>query len=191
MLAELINQPDWTQVLVFCRTKHGANKLTKKLDSIGVPVAAIHSNKSQGARTRALAEFKSGKLQALIATDIAARGLDIDKLPHVVNFDLPDVAEDYVHRIGRTGRAGAVGEAISLVCVEEQDQLIAIQRLIGEIIPNVEVPGFTPTQPLKPMSIEAIAPPKRKRPKKKKRLNDQAQRHQATPNNAKNKGKNN
>lgn len=191
LLAELINQPDWTQVLVFCRTKHGANKLTKKLDSIGVPVAAIHSNKSQGARTRALAEFKSGKLQALIATDIAARGLDIDKLPHVVNFDLPDVAEDYVHRIGRTGRAGAVGEAISLVCVEEQDQLIAIQRLIGEIIPNVEVPGFTPTQPLKPMSIEAIAPPKRKRPKKKKRLNDQAQRHQATPNNAKNKGKNN
>ncbi|MCX4189782.1 DEAD/DEAH box helicase [Methylophaga sp. OBS3] len=189
LLAELINQPDWTQVLVFCRTKHGANKLTKKLDNIGVPAAAIHSNKSQGARTRALAEFKSGKLQALIATDIAARGLDIDKLPHVVNFDLPDVAEDYVHRIGRTGRAGAVGEAISLVCIEEQDQLRAIQRLIGEIIPIVEVPGFTPTQPLKPMSIEVITPPKRKRPKKKKRLNDQAQQQETTLSKAKNKPK--
>ncbi len=148
LLASLINQPDWTQVLVFCRTKHGANKLTKQLDKIGVPAAAIHGNKSQGARTKALADFKAGKVQALIATDIAARGLDIDRLPHVVNFDLPNVAEDYVHRIGRTGRAGATGEAISLVCAEELVELTAIERLIGNPIPRLDIAEFAPAEPL-------------------------------------------
>ena len=148
LLASLINQPDWTQVLVFCRTKHGANKLTKQLDKIGVPAAAIHGNKSQGARTKALADFKAGKIQALIATDIAARGLDIDRLPHVVNFDLPNVAEDYVHRIGRTGRAGASGEAISLVCAEEIAELTAIERLIGMPIQRTDIAEFAPADPL-------------------------------------------
>ncbi|MDT8311632.1 MAG: DEAD/DEAH box helicase [Methylophaga sp.] len=148
LLASLINQPDWSQVLVFCRTKHGANKLTKQLDSIGVQAAAIHGNKSQGARTKALADFKAGKIQALIATDIAARGLDIDRLPHVVNFDLPNIAEDYVHRIGRTGRAGATGEAISLVCAEEIAELHGIEKLIGMSIPRIDLPEFAPIAPL-------------------------------------------
>lgn len=148
LLASLINQPDWSQVLVFCRTKHGANKLTKQLDGIGVQAAAIHGNKSQGARTKALADFKAGKIQALIATDIAARGLDIDRLPHVVNFDLPNIAEDYVHRIGRTGRAGATGEAISLVCAEEIAELHGIEKLIGTPIPRIELPEFAPAEPL-------------------------------------------
>lgn len=148
LLASLINQPDWSQVLVFCRTKHGANKLTKQLDGIGVQAAAIHGNKSQGARTKALADFKAGKIQALIATDIAARGLDIDRLPHVVNFDLPNIAEDYVHRIGRTGRAGATGEAISLVCAEEIAELHGIEKLIGTTIPRIDLSEFAPAQPL-------------------------------------------
>lgn len=148
LLASLINQPDWSQVLVFCRTKHGANKLTKQLDGIGVQAAAIHGNKSQGARTKALADFKAGKIQALIATDIAARGLDIDRLPHVVNFDLPNIAEDYVHRIGRTGRAGATGEAISLVCAEEISELHGIEKLIGTPIPRIDLPEFAPAEPL-------------------------------------------
>ena len=148
LLASLINQPDWSQVLVFCRTKHGANKLTKQLDGIGVQAAAIHGNKSQGARTKALADFKAGKIQALIATDIAARGLDIDRLPHVVNFDLPNIAEDYVHRIGRTGRAGATGEAVSLVCAEEIAELHGIEKLIGTPIPRIDLPEFAPTEPL-------------------------------------------
>lgn len=148
LLASLINQPDWSQVLVFCRTKHGANKLTKQLDGIGVQAAAIHGNKSQGARTKALADFKAGKIQALIATDIAARGLDIDRLPHVVNFDLPNIAEDYVHRIGRTGRAGATGEAISLVCAEEIAELHGIEKLIGTPIPRIDLPEFAPAEPL-------------------------------------------
>jgi len=144
LLSHLITTQDWRQVLVFTRTKHGANKLAEQLNDDGIRALAIHGNKSQSARTRALAEFKDGDLQVLVATDIAARGIDIDQLPHVVNYDLPNVPEDYVHRIGRTGRAGAEGEAISLVCVDERGFLRDIERLIKRDIPSVVVPGFTP-----------------------------------------------
>ncbi|WP_268795072.1 helicase-related protein, partial [Pseudoalteromonas lipolytica] len=119
LLAHLITEHDWHQVLVFTRTKHGANRLAEQLSKQEIPAMAIHGNKSQSARTKALAAFKTGDLQVLVATDIAARGLDIEELPHVVNFELPNVAEDYVHRIGRTGRAGSEGQAVSLVCVDE------------------------------------------------------------------------
>ena len=144
LLAHLIKAGDWHQVLVFTRMKHGANRLTEYLNDHGITAMAIHGNKSQGARTKALAEFKSGELQVLVATDIAARGIDIDQLPHVVNFELPNVPEDYVHRIGRTGRAGATGEAISLACVDEEIFLKDIERLIKRSIPREVVPGFEP-----------------------------------------------
>ena len=144
LLAHLIKQGDWHQVLVFTRMKHGANRLTEYLNDHGITAMAIHGNKSQGARTKALAEFKTGELQVLVATDIAARGIDIDQLPHVVNFELPNVPEDYVHRIGRTGRAGATGEAVSLVCVDEEIFLKDIERLIKRSIPREAVPGFEP-----------------------------------------------
>ena len=140
LLTHLIKTGNWHQVLVFTRTKHGANRLAEKLDKAGISSAAIHGNKSQGARTRALAGFKSGDLQALVATDIAARGLDIEQLPHVVNFELPNVAEDYVHRIGRTGRAGAEGEAISLVEPEEYKLLKAIERFTKQDITRAALP---------------------------------------------------
>ncbi len=145
LLSHLIRSNDWRQVLVFSRTKHGANRLAERLDREGLGAAAIHGNKSQGARTRALAEFKSGDVRVLVATDIAARGIDIHQLPHVVNLDLPNVAEDYVHRIGRTGRAGQNGHAISLVAAEEHELLRAIERVIGSPLPREEVPGFEPT----------------------------------------------
>jgi ATP-dependent RNA helicase RhlE len=131
-------------VLVFCRTKHGSDALAKKLEQSGVRTAALHGNKSQNARTRALADFKAGKLAALVATDIAARGLDIDSLPRVVNFELPNVPEDYIHRIGRTGRAGASGEALSLVSSDERIQLRDIERLLKREIPTSVMPGFEP-----------------------------------------------
>jgi len=135
LLRRLLNAGGVRQSLVFTRTKHGANRLAERLGKDGLSVAAIHGNKSQGARTRALDDFKQGRIQVLVATDIAARGLDISELPHVVNFELPHVPEDYIHRIGRTGRAGASGEAISLVSREEQDRLRAIERLLGRAIP--------------------------------------------------------
>ena len=144
LLAHLITTGDWKQVLVFTRTKHGANNLAEKLVKSGIRADAIHGNKSQPARTRALAEFKAGKIRVLVATDIAARGLDIDELPHVVNFELPHVANDYVHRIGRTGRAGSSGEAVSLVCVDEFGLLRDIERLIKREIKKEIVPGFEP-----------------------------------------------
>jgi ATP-dependent RNA helicase RhlE len=144
LLAHLIKQGDWDQVLVFTRMKHGCNRLAEYLNDHGISAMAIHGNKSQGARTKALAEFKTGDLQVLVATDIAARGIDIDQLPHVVNFELPNVPEDYVHRIGRTGRAGATGEAISLVCVDEDIFLRDIEKLIKRSIPREVVPGFEP-----------------------------------------------
>jgi ATP-dependent RNA helicase RhlE len=142
LLSFLIGSNNWRQVLVFGRTKHGANRLAKQLLSDGIEAAAIHGNKSQGARTRALADFKSGKLRVLVATDIAARGLDIDQLARVVNFELPNVAEDYVHRIGRTGRAGREGQAISLVSPDESKQLGDIQRLINREIPTRAIAGY-------------------------------------------------
>src|SRR5450830_849700 len=154
LLAHLIKTNQWNQVLVFTRTKHGANKLVEQLERDGISAMAIHGNKSQAARTRALAEFKDGKLQALIATDIAARGIDIDQLPHVVNYDLPNVPEDYVHRIGRTGRAGATGSAVSLVCVDERDMLHDIERFIKREIPVEIIPGFEPDPKAKPQPIQ-------------------------------------
>lgn len=144
LIIKLISEGNWKQVLVFTRTKHGANKLCKKMISSGITAAAIHGNKSQGARTKALAGFKSGTVRVLVATDIAARGLDIPLLPHVVNFELPNISEDYVHRIGRTGRAGASGEAVSLVCGEEQGYLRDIEKLVGIKIPVEIVEGFEP-----------------------------------------------
>ncbi|WP_110630212.1 DEAD/DEAH box helicase [Salinicola salarius] len=145
LLSHLIQTHQWQQVLVFTRTKHGANRLTKYLEGQGIEAAAIHGNKSQNARTKALADFKSGSVRALIATDIAARGLDIDQLPQVVNFELPNVAEDYVHRIGRTGRAGASGQAVSLVSLDEKKELAGIERLISQRLNSEAVEGFEPT----------------------------------------------
>ncbi|HNT39141.1 MAG TPA: DEAD/DEAH box helicase [Rubrivivax sp.] len=142
LLAHLIRKGDWHQVLVFTRMKHGANRLAEYLNEQGISAMAIHGNKSQGARTKALSDFKSGALQVLVATDIAARGIDIDQLPHVVNFELPNVPEDYVHRIGRTGRAGASGEAVSLVCLDEEIFLADIEKLTRNRIPREIVPGF-------------------------------------------------
>ena len=167
LLSHLIGAERWQQVLVFNRTKHGANRLAGQLVSDGINAAAIHGNKSQGARTRALAEFKSGKVQVLVATDIAARGLDIDQLPHVVNFDLPNVPEDYVHRIGRTGRAGREGEAISLVCVDELKLLKDIERLIKREIPQRVIEGYQPDASIKAEPIERGRPQNRNQQKRR------------------------
>ena len=144
LLAHLIKINQWQQVLVFTRTKHGANKLVTQLEKDGITAMAIHGNKSQSARTKALAEFKDGKITVLVATDIAARGIDIDQLPHVVNYDLPNVSEDYVHRIGRTGRAGSNGVAVSLVCVDEHEMLRDIEKLIKQKLPREVIAGFEP-----------------------------------------------
>ena len=154
LLAHLIRHHDWQQVLVFTRTKHGANKLAEKLARDGITAAAIHGNKSQAARTKALASFKGGSVRVLVATDIAARGIDIDQLPQVVNFELPNVPEDYVHRIGRTGRAGTTGSALSLVDDEEIGYLRDIEKLIKRSIVRVEVEGFTPPPKSELMSDE-------------------------------------
>lgn len=167
LLSKLILDNDWKQVLVFSRTKHGANKLVKLLDADGIHAAAIHGNKSQGARTRALAEFKDGTTRVLVATDIAARGIDIDQLPQVVNFDLPNVAEDYVHRIGRTGRAGATGQAVSLVSADEFEQLSGIERLIKQLLTRKIIDGFEPVHDV-PESRLDKRPIKPKKPKKPK-----------------------
>ena len=146
LIIKLISEGNWQQVLVFTRTKHGANRLCKKMDRKGITAAAIHGNKSQAARTRALAAFKKGSVRVLVATDIAARGLDIPLLPHVVNFELPNVPEAYVHRIGRTGRAGASGEAISLVSHDERAYVRGIERLIGEKLKREVIEGFEPSE---------------------------------------------
>ena len=153
LLSFLIGSNNWQQVLVFNRTKHGANRLAEQLNKDGITAAAIHGNKSQGARTRALADFKAGNVRVLVATDIAARGIDIDQLPHVVNFELPNVAEDYVHRIGRTGRAGNEGEAMSLVCVDELKLLKDIEKLIKREIPKDIIEGFEPDPSIKAQPI--------------------------------------
>ncbi|MXP49189.1 ATP-dependent RNA helicase RhlE [Pantoea sp. Eser] len=149
LLSQLIGEGNWQQVLVFTRTKHGANHLAEQLGKDGITAAAIHGNKSQGARTRALADFKSGGIRVLVATDIAARGLDIEELPHVVNYELPNVAEDYVHRIGRTGRAAATGVALSLVCFDEHKLLRDIERLLKREIPRLAIAGYEPDPSIK------------------------------------------
>jgi len=180
VITRLILENDWFQVLVFSRTKHGANRLAKQLIAKGVEASAIHGNKSQGARTKALAEFKAGKVRVLVATDIAARGIDIDQLPYVVNFDLPQVAEDYVHRIGRTGRAGASGEAISLVAHDEFKLLTAIERLIKKEVPRKNLDGYQPLNEL-PASKGGFREAKPKKPKKPKRSNNGNNRSQSNP----------
>ncbi len=163
LLIHLIETNGWKQALVFTRTKHGANRLTKQLCAKDISAAAIHGNKSQGARTKALASFKSGELRILVATDIAARGIDIQQLPNVVNYDLPNVPEDYVHRIGRTGRAGSVGQAVSFVTIEDIKQLTDIQNLIQQVIPMLEVEGLSSRQKMPNIQLKQ---PKAKKPKK-------------------------
>jgi ATP-dependent RNA helicase RhlE len=164
LMSHLIKHHDWKQVLVFTRTKHGANRLAETLIKNDIQAAAIHGNKSQGARTKALAQFTDGSMRVLVATDIAARGLDIDQLPQVVNFELPNVPEDYVHRIGRTGRAGSSGAAVSLVDREELKLLKDIEKLIKREIPKVQVEGFTPNanpEPEPPRSTQPHGRPPR------------------------------
>jgi ATP-dependent RNA helicase RhlE len=192
LLTTLIKDNNWLQVLVFMKTKHGANKLTKQLEAEGVKAAAIHGNKSQGARTKALAHFKDGTVNVLVATDIAARGIDIDQLPQVVNFELPNVAEDYVHRIGRTGRAGASGKAVSLVCSDEIDLLNDVEHLIQTHIPREIIEGFEPfnilleSRPLRPLKAN-----KKKKPKKEhhdgQRSADNSRGHKPKSKNPRNK----
>jgi len=165
LLCHLINDNQWHQVLVFSRTKHGANKLVRQLEATGLRAAAIHGNKSQGARTKALANFKDNTTQVLVATDIAARGIDIDQLPYVINFDLPNIPEDYVHRIGRTGRASATGHAISLVCADEFPYLSDIEHLTGELIERRVIEGFEPTHELPPSSLDKPHKHQKRKPK--------------------------
>lgn len=167
LLSSLIREGNWKQVLVFTRTKHGANRLAKQLEEDGVTAVPIHGNKSQNARTKALADFKKGTVRVLVATDIAARGLDIDELPHVVNFELPNVPEDYVHRIGRTGRAGKSGTAISLVCVDELSFLRDIEKLLKQKVPQEVIPGFEvdPTIKAEPIVLGRKGGPKPSHPK--------------------------
>ncbi|RRZ92955.1 ATP-dependent RNA helicase RhlE [Erwinia sp. 198] len=154
LLSFLIGRDNWQQVLVFTRTKHGANHLAEQLNKDGITAAAIHGNKSQGARTRALSDFKDGNIRVLVATDIAARGIDISELPHVVNYELPNVPEDYVHRIGRTGRAAATGEALSLVCVDEHKLLRDIERVLKREIPRIAIEGYEPDPSIKAEPIQ-------------------------------------
>ena len=163
MMSHLIHSNGWEQVLIFTRTKHGANRLSQQLERDGINAVAIHGNKSQGARTRALAGFKLGQVRALVATDIAARGLDIEQLPQVVNFDLPNVPEDYVHRIGRTGRAGSSGKAYSLVSADEIKQLKDIERVIRRQLPREELEGFEPGHALPESPPPAPTQPRQRR----------------------------
>ncbi len=186
LLTKLIEDHGWFQVLVFSRTKHGANRIATQLGKKGISASAIHGNKSQAARTRALADFKAGKVNVLVATDIAARGIDIVDLPHVVNFNLPHVPEDYVHRIGRTGRAGAKGEAISLVSADEAKQLFDIERLIQTKLDRIMVDDFTPSHDV-PDSPKNMPRPKNKKPKKDKSRNKP--RYGKDSNSAENKSK--
>jgi ATP-dependent RNA helicase RhlE len=188
LMSFLIKQNDWQQVLIFTRTKHGANRLAEKLIKDGIQAAAIHGNKSQGARTKALAQFKDGTMRVLVATDIAARGLDIDQLPQVVNFELPNVPEDYVHRIGRTGRAGSSGAAVSLVDREELKFLKDIEKLIKREIPKVPVEGFTPNANPEP---EAPRAPRSTQPHGRPPRGHGQGQQQRTSNNSKQNANNN
>ena len=178
VLAELIKTHNWEQVLVFSRTKHGANRIAEFLGKNNIQAAAIHGNKSQGARTRALADFKSGNVRVLVATDIAARGLDIEQLPQVVNVDLPEVAQDYVHRIGRTGRAGATGQAISLVSADEIHLLQDIERLTQQLLPRSLVEGYEPKTSLPESKLRPPAKPKKPKKPQGERSFSQPSAHQ-------------
>ncbi|CCQ10441.1 ATP-dependent RNA helicase RhlE [Pseudoalteromonas luteoviolacea B = ATCC 29581] len=180
LLKHLITTYDWQQVLVFTRTKHGANRLVRDLESAKLTAAAIHGNKSQSARMKALNGFKAQEVRVLVATDIVARGLDIQELPHVVNFDLPNVYEDYVHRIGRTGRAGASGEAVSFVTKEDALDLFGIERLIQQVITRKVEPGFEPKESI-PESKLDTRPIKAKKPKKPKKPKPQTEQAGETP----------
>jgi len=182
LLTHLVKTNKWEQVLVFTATKHGANKLTEYLEANGIKSMAIHGNKSQGARVKALESFKAKQIQVLVATDIAARGLDIDQLPHVVNYELPNIAEDYVHRIGRTGRAGAMGEAVSLVCIDEFEYLAGIEKLIKKEIPKVLIDGFIPDPNIKP---EPKKPQQNRRPQQRGPQHNRGDSPSATPNKTK------
>ncbi len=175
LLVKLIEENKWRKALVFCRTKRGANKLSQYLAKKGISAAAIHGNKSQSARTKALAAFKNDTIRILVATDLAARGLDIDQLPQVINFDLPTVAEDYIHRIGRTGRAGAKGEAISLVSADEFKQLSDIERLLKKLLDRKMIEGFEPVHDV-PASRLDLRPRRAKRPKRAKNGHRDGQR---------------
>ena len=178
LLTHLIKTHSWYQVLVFSRTKHGANRIATQLEKAKISASAIHGNKSQAARTRVLADFKAGKVNVLVATDIAARGIDIIELPHVVNFDLPHVSEDYVHRIGRTARAGATGEAVSLVSADEAKQLFDIERLIQKKIQRILVDDFIPDHNL-PESAKKLLPVKNKKPKNRNKTKHGKNRNSA------------
>nr|WP_167631093.1 DEAD/DEAH box helicase [Mariprofundus ferrooxydans] len=170
LLKKLIKDNDWQQVLVFCKTKQAADRLVRFLEQQAISAAAIHGDKSQGARTRALSEFKNSQVQVLVATDLAARGLDIPQLPQVVNYDLPHVAQDYIHRIGRTGRAGVSGQAVSLVCADEFDELAAVERVIQQLITRKIMEGLEPAHALPESRLDTrpIKPKKLKKPKKPK-----------------------
>lgn len=186
LISWLIGDGNWQQVLIFVRTKHGADRLSKQLIKDGIRCCALHGDKSQGARTRALENFKTGKITALIATDVAARGLDINQLPHVVNFDLPTVAEDYIHRIGRTGRASKNGAAISLICSEEAHLLTAIEKLLQKKIPRITDTGY------EPISLDVNQKPKSKknRPTKKELKPHSSAKRKRARSNKRNQSKN-
>ena len=178
LLAHLVKSNDWKQVLVFVRTKHGANRLAQQLTREGVHADAIHGNKAQNARTRALAEFKEGRTRVLVATDIAARGLDIEALPHVVNYDLPHVSEDYVHRIGRTGRAGSEGEAVSFISPEERPLFAAIEKMMNRKVEQKVIAGFEPgTRSAHPAPAEPHRQRQQQRPRRPQQQQRQPQRH--------------
>ncbi len=196
LLSYLIKENQWNQVLVFCRTKHGANKLTKFLDSRGISAIPIHGNKSQAARTKALASFKANEVQVMVATDIAARGIDIHLLPHVVNFDLPHVPEDYVHRIGRTGRAGSNGEAVSLVSADEAPLLQDIEKLIKKKIERTLIDGFEPDHDVPDMPLSSktvkLKKPQNSKPqnsRRNSRSQDNGPKRRRNPKNHKNRSK--
>ena len=185
LLKHLVSTERWGQVLVFSRTKYGADKISRQLTKAGINSDSIHGDKKQGARTRSLKQFKDGRLQVLVATDIAARGIDIQQLPRVVNFDLPHVAEDYVHRIGRTGRAGEAGIALSLVSADEVAQLQKIEKLIKKSLPREEIEGFEPEHrlPAKEVKTNGKRPPKKMKPKSgaRKQRDGQGKKRQGGP----------